>query len=296
LRAFEAAARLGSFSAAASEICVTHSAVSHQIRALEGSVGHKLFARKGPSITLTAEGAFLAEHVRLSLNGLAGAVHALALLESPEQLTIAAAPCFAARWLLPRLGRFRGRHPRLEVRILAATGAADFAREHADVALFFGDDPWPNLHCERFLDDEYFPVCSPTFQAACSPTTPRDLLRSALLCSNAEPWSSWLRVAGLDVPEPRSTLTFDDSAVMLQAAVDGMGIALARRSVVAEDLRRGALVRLFAVAAPATAGNYIAWASYAAPSSTVIAFRDWLVVEGRCAEPADHPRFVQVAA
>jgi LysR family glycine cleavage system transcriptional activator len=83
---------------------------------------------------------------------------------------------------------------------------------------------------------------------------------------------------------------------MLQAAVDGMGIALARRSVVAEDLRRGVLVRLFAVAAPATAGNYIAWAPYAAPSSAVIAFRDWLVVEGRCAVHADHPRFVQVAA
>jgi LysR family glycine cleavage system transcriptional activator len=286
LRAFEAAARLGSFSAAATEICVTHSAVSHQIRALEGSIGHKLFARKGPSITLTPEGTFLAEHVRLSLNGLAGAVHALARLESAERLTIAAAPSFAGRWLVPRLGRFRSRHPRLELRIHAATGPADFARDCADVALYFGDRPWPNLHCERFLDDEYFPVCSPTFQAGNWPATPRELVNSALLCSNAEPWTSWLRAAGLDIPEPRGALTFDDDAVMLQAAVDGAGVALARRSVVAEDLRRGALVRLFAIPAPAAAGNYVAWASHLPTSTKVIAFRDWLVAEALCAQDA----------
>ena len=287
LRAFDAAARLGSFSAAAAEICVTHSAVSHQIRTLEQALGRRLFVRRGPGVSLTPEGTFLAERVRHALTQLSGAVEALAPRDSRSRVTLGVASSVASRWLMPRLAGFRERYPDVEVRIHATRadlGPADFDRDPVDVAMCAGSGEWPGLVAVPVLHDEAFPVCSPAWPRAQRPAAPNDIAAFALLRADAEPWTPWLRAAGLDFPEPPDVREFNDPGIMLQAAAGGEGIALARRSLVEDDLRRGVLVRLFAVATPAPA-YFAAWPRDAQPTAAMLALREWLQAEGaaRCA-------------
>ena len=276
LRAFESAARLVSFTAAAAEICVTDSAVSHQIHALEAFVGIALFERHGPKVLLTEAGRQYAERIRSALAEIVEATRALDQARAVRHLRISAPPAFAARWLVPRIGGFKAQRPRLEVQILATTNLTDFVRDRIDLALHFGVGPWPALHAERFMGDERFPVCSPQLNGGALPREPRELPDFPLLRLTHVPWAPFLQAAGLAVPEPIAVLEFSDANAMLHAAIDGGGIALARRSIVECDLAAGTLVRLFAIAAPTEAANYIVWPDHILPSADMLAFRDWL--------------------
>src|SRR5436853_1369485 len=160
LRPFEAAARLESFSKAAAELHLTHGAVSHQVRALEEHLGTPLFARHGKRVTLTAAGRAFAERVRASLEELAAAAESLRARRE-DRLTVSVLPSFASRWLMPRLIRFMDANPQVAVTVDATTVLADFAADEIDIAIRFGVGPWPPLVCEKFLEDEYFPVASP---------------------------------------------------------------------------------------------------------------------------------------
>lgn len=277
LKAFETAARLGSFSRAAEEIHVTHGAVSHQVKALEELVGVALFARNGRRVALTADGKLLAERIRAALRSLSEAMESLAPRERDNRLTVSMLPSFAARWLMPRLGRFMEKHPDIAVNVHASLALVDFTRDGADMAVRFGHGGWPNVEAEKFMDDERFPVASPRLNRGKLPTRPAELAKFRLLSTDDEPWTPWFKAAGVKLREPEGPM-FNDAAMVVQAAVDGRGIAFARRSITEGDLAAGNLVRLFDIAVKAEESYYLVWPR-GKPPAKVLAFRDWILAE-----------------
>ncbi|TMH23100.1 MAG: transcriptional regulator GcvA [Betaproteobacteria bacterium] len=277
LRSFEAAARLQSFSRAADEISVTHGAVSHQVRSLERALGAALFLRNGRRVVLTTAGRHFAERVRAALQDLAEAAQFVRRSEHDRAVSVSMLPSFAARWLMPRLGRFMQRHPAIAVNIHTSNTLVDFQRDDVDLAIRIGSGRWPDLEAHKFMDEEYFPVASPRFNRGRLPAHPAELGKFQLMRSNDEPWTPWFRAAGVRLKEPHSVI-FTDSNLLLQAAVDGRGIALARSSIAAADLRAGKLVRLFKLAVPAHGATYLVWPKDRL-SANAILVRDWLLEE-----------------
>jgi LysR family glycine cleavage system transcriptional activator len=279
LRAFEAAARLESFSRAGDEIHVTHGAVSHQIKALEGFLDVTLFVRQSRRVVLTSEGRYFADRVRSALNQISEAAASLKRQTRPNRLTISVLPSFASRWLMPRIGRFMALHPGLEVQVEATASLANFARDGIDVAVRFGRGPWPGVHAEWFMDDVYIMVCSPKLNRGRLPKRPQDLARFPLLRTLREEWELWCKAAGIDLPPPTGGVEFDDAAMMLHQVVEGHGISLARRSIAEGDIARGTLVQLFDVTIPSQHSYYLVWPEHTAPSEKILAFQDWLLQE-----------------
>lgn len=277
LRAFEAAARLGSFSRAAEEISVTHSAVSHQVRALERSLGTALFKRNGRRVSLTEPGQQLAKRVGAALRDIADAAQLVRRRDRGRVLTITTLPSFAARWLMPRLGRFMEQHPEIDVNLHTSIALVDLERDEVDLAIRFGSGNWPGLEAQKFMDDELFPVASPTFNRGRLPARPAELAKFRLMRSDDEFWAPWFQAAGVKLPEPQSTV-FSDSAMLLQAAVAGSGIALSRRSIAEDDLRAKRLVRLFDISSPALGANYLVWPKGNLSANAAL-LRDWLLEE-----------------
>lgn len=277
LRAFEAAARLGSFSRAADEISVTHSAVSHQVRALERALGTPLFQRNGRRVALTEAGRHFSERVGAALRDIGEAAQFVRRGGRDKNfLTISMLPSFAARWLLPRIGRFMEQHPEIAVNIHSSLALVDFERDEVDFGIRLGRGQWPGLEAQKFLDDEFFPVVSPRYNGGRLPQRPADLGRFRLMKGH-EPWTPWFRAAGVKLEEPRGPV-FNDHALLMQATVDARGIALARRSIAEIDLRAGTLVRLFDVAVPSESANYLVWPKgRLSPNAALL--RDWLLEE-----------------
>ena len=280
LRPFEAAARLESFSRAAEELHLTHGAVSHQVRALEEHLGAALFARHGKRVVLTAAGRTFAERVRGALDEIARAADALRKRRE-DRLTVSVLPSFASRWLMPRLIRFMDAHPQVEVNVIASTALTDFAKDDVVIAIRFGVGPWPPLACERFLDDEYFPVASPKGKRGTLPKSPRDLLRMGIIREDRDYWGAWFDAAGVPIAEALAVRgpIFNDSTFALQAAARGEGIALARRSIVGEDLERGTLRRLFDIAVPSRERYWFVCPKEVAGMAKVRAFKEWVRAE-----------------
>lgn len=279
LRAFEAAARHQNFSRAAEEIHVTHGAISHQVRALEEELGVALFTRHGKRIAITADGERFAVILRKSLMDIALAAEALQAGAQQKRLTITALPSFAARWLAPRLGAFIELYPDTEVTLQSSNHLTNFVREPVDIGVRFGAGHYPGLSVELVMDDYYYPVVSPKFNGGCLPLTLKELARSALLRCDDEPWMPWFEAAGLDWPEPSGGLIFQDSSILVRAAVDGRGIALARHAIVVRDLEAGDLVRLFDIAVKCSSSYYLVCAPNALQKPHVQAFRTWLFDE-----------------
>ena len=280
LRPFEAAARLESFSRAAEELSLTHGAVSHQVRALEEYVGVPLFARHGKRVALTSAGRGFAERVRGALEEIAAAADQLRTRRD-DRLTVSVLPSFASRWLMPRLIRFMDAHPSIEVNVIASTALANFRNDEIDVAIRFGVGPWPALVCEMFLEDEYFPVASPKMNRGKLPRTPRELLAMRIIREDRDYWKPWFERAGVPIEEATAARgpLFNDSTYALQAAARGEGVALARRSIVAEDLERGTLVRLFDIPVASRERYWFVSAKETAQAPKVRAFRDWVRAE-----------------
>ena len=277
LRVFEAAARLESFSRAADEISVTHGAVSHQIRSLEHALGTALFLRNGRRVALTSAGRHFAERVRAALQDIAEAAQFVRRSEGDRAVSVSMLPSFAARWLMPRLGRFMQRHPSVAVNIHTSITLVDFRRDDVDMAIRIGSGHWPDLEAHKFMDEEFFPVASPRFNRGRLPRHPAELGKFQLMRSSDEPWAPWFRAAGVRLKEPQS-MVFTDSNLLLQAAIDGRGIALARKSIAEADVRAGRLVRLFKLAVPAQGASYIVWPKGRLSANATL-FRDWLLEE-----------------
>lgn len=279
LPVLEAAARLQSFSAAAAELNVTHGAISHQIRSLEDSVGVALFARQGRRVVLTAEGAAFAEAIRGALSKVSEAVEALSPIERERKLKISVLPSFASRWLMPRLGKFLEANPQYEISVEANQTRSNFTSDGVDVAIRFGTGPWPGLHSERLAGDSYFPVCSPKFRRGKLPTKPAQLVGLPLFRNDPELWEKWFAAAGLLAAPNPTGIDYNDAAIFLQQAIAGEGIALTRRSLIADDFNNGKLVRLFDVEIKSENDYHLVCLPQNANSRKVRAFRDWMTNE-----------------
>jgi LysR family glycine cleavage system transcriptional activator len=281
LRAFEAAARHLSFTLAAEEIHITQAAVSHQIKVLEQALGVRLFRRLNRAIRLTEEGQEFVSEVRKALNHLAIAVEKLTAPDAGGPLTVSVLPSFASKWLVPRLGRFRDKHPEIDVRIDPSNSLTDFRRDNVDLVVRYGQGEYEGLHSVRLMTEDIFPVCSPALlEGPNALSGPEDLRRHTLLHDDAYvDWAMWLLVAGVKGIGPRQGPFFTDSAMVVQAAVEGQGVALARGALAAGDIAAGRLVKPFDIAIPTKYAYYVLSPEATSHHPKIVAFREWLLEE-----------------
>ena len=243
LRAFEAAARHRSFKRAAQELSVTPAAISHQVRELEAGIGVLLFERRTREVVPTASALRLYPVLRDGFDAFADALQALVPAES-RTVTLTTTPAFATQWLLPRLPELQRLHPEIELRLHASDRAVDLAVDDVDLAVRYGDRPFPGHEAVRFADDRLLPVASP----ALGLRAPRDLVRHRLIhfewlrdAGDRPTWRDWLRAAGLEHDDASRGLRFSEVAHAIQAAVAGQGVALLNKVLVADALARGVL-------------------------------------------------------
>ncbi len=283
LRAFESAGRHLSFTRAAAELNVTQAAVSHQIKALEERLGVTLFKRQNRRLLLTDAGQAYLPSVRDTFEGLARATERLLARDRGGALTASVLPSFAAKWLVPRLGRFRAAHPDIDVRLSTDLSLSDFARNDVDVGIRYGQGGYPGLESVRLMTEELFPVCSPALLRGDKPLRkPSDLQFHTLLHDDFQvDWRLWLTAAGVKGIDPARGPTFTDSSMVIQAAVEGQGVALARSVLSASDLAAGRLVKPFEVSMPASWAYYLVYPPATRDSPKIAAFRTWLLAEAQ---------------
>lgn len=281
---FESAARHLSFSRAAEEINVTHSAISHQIKALEDWLGVTLFDRGARTLALTEAGQRFLPPVRAAFQQLAEAAQEVKFDPTGGPLTVSALPSLTMKWLVPRLYDFQARHPEIEVRISATDRLEPIGEGDVDIGIRYGRGSWPNLTSELLQADEIFPVAAPKLLAELGvPQSPRDLTRFSLISDNDwrraqfDFWPIWLAAAGIADLELRTGLKFNYSNLMLQAAMDGLGVALGNTMLAGDDLKAGRLVRLFDLSVKLETGYYIVYGKGALKQPKIKAFRDWLL-------------------
>ncbi|MGC2808789.1 MAG: transcriptional regulator GcvA [Bradyrhizobium sp.] len=282
LRAFEAAARHLSFTNAATELNVTQTAISHQIRRLEEELGVRLFVRQNRALVLTPEATEYLPGVRTAFNDLRFATDRLLRKDNENVLTVSTLASLAAKWLLPRLPAFQEAQPGIDVRITTSTALVDFKSSGVDAAIRYGRGHWPGLRADWLMADELFPVCSSALITGSKPLRcPEDLAQQTLLHTSAgynDDWRLWLTAAGLPANISKHPgLTFDLILVTVQAAIDGLGVAMGRTSYVEADIAKGRLVVPFKIALPADAGFYLVSPEARADSPKLSAFRHWLV-------------------
>src|SRR5258705_4074399 len=247
LKAFEAAARHESFTRAAQELCVTQGAVSHQVKALEQELGIKLFNRERQRLVITQAGRDYLAVVRDAFDRIALGTERLVQRQTSGALTISTSPDFAAKWLVYRLGRFAEAHPGIDLRVSATMHHIDFVREEVDVAVRHGDGNWSGLDAVRLCTEQLFPVCSPKLMSGRNRIAkPSDLLKTPLLhLDDSQAWSQWFDAAGVAGAELSHGLTLNRASMLIDAAIDGQGVALARTTLAAWDLINGRLARPF---------------------------------------------------
>ncbi len=283
LQMFEAAARHLSFTRAAEELNVTQTAVSHQIRRLEEQLGVRLFVRLNRKLALTREAQDYIPAIRTAFEDLRLATERLRRARADDVLTVSTTMSLAAKWLVPRLGRFQEANPGIDVRISTSMRLVDFRREEIDVAIRFGHGEWPGLRATWLMAEDIFPVCSPGLLAGAKPLArPEDLARHTLLHvgTRRDEWQLWLTAAGVPGElAARPSLTFDQRLMALQAAMDGLGVALGYQRIVEADLAAGRLVVPFDITAPRAgqAGYYVVAPRETADVPRIARFREWLL-------------------
>ena len=288
LRALEAAARHGSFTRAATELNVTQSAVSHQIRHLEDLWGLELFARDTRPLTLTKSGEALAPVARDFFARLSTTLESLRVEDAQGALKISTLDSFAMTWLVPRLSDFSARHPKIVVWISTKDDLVDFAAEDVDIGIRFGCGVYPGLHSSLLLREHVFPACSAALlKRLGTPSSPADLARFPLLLIHDEVisdhWGAWFAAAG--VPDfPINGPRFPNTNMALQAAIAGQGVVLLRSAHVDGGLGATGLVRLFDVHCPASLAYYLVCPEGAQERPRTAAFREWIQAEAARAQ------------
>src|SRR5262249_20957385 len=280
LKAFEAAARSESFTRAADELNVTQGAVSHQVKALEATLGLKLFNREHQRLTLTDAGRDYLGVVRDALDRIALGTNRLVQRQTSGVLTVSTAPDFAAKWLVYRLGRFAERHPEIDLRVSASAQHVDFAGEDVDLALRHGDGKWPGLNAVRLCSERLFPVCSPRLLAGRKRVAAAaDLLKFPLLrLGDWSTWTRWFAAAGISNVQAQGPI-IDRASLLIDAAVDGQGVALARTALAAWDLIHGRLIRPLDVSLRMANTYWIVCPEANAQLPKIATFRKWLLAE-----------------
>lgn len=280
LKAFEAAARSESFTRAAEELNVTQGAVSHQVKALEDILGLKLFHRERQRLFLTEAGRNYLAVIRDALDQIAIGTERLLQRQESGVITVSTSPDFAAKWLVNRLGRFAEKHPDVDLRISATTQYADFAREDVDIAIRHGDGNWPGLDVQRLYSERLFPVCSPRLVAGRNRISKAaDLLKFPLLrLEDAKNWTQLFEAAGVKTivgPGP----VLNRASMLIDAAIDGQGIALARTALAAWDLINGRLVQPVGVSLRMANTYWIVCPKAVSNVPKIATFRKWVFAE-----------------
>jgi LysR family glycine cleavage system transcriptional activator len=289
LRGFEAAARHLSFTKAAAELNVTPAAVSHAIRELELDFKVRLFERSSRVVRLTAAGETLSRAVAEGLGMIGRAVQRLRAVDGRPKLMVTTSPSLAAKWLVPRLDRFLDQHPEVDVRIDVSQRVVDFAEDGVDIAIRFGTGDYPGLVVERLFEETVFPVCSPNLLKSRHPLKePRDLKQHTLIHIEWDAqwatwpnWAMWLRAAGAPDIDATRGLHLSQTALALQAALDGHGVALGDSTLVADDLAARRLVRPFSMAlkGPSQFAYHLVHAPHRSEELLIKAFRRWILDE-----------------
>jgi LysR family glycine cleavage system transcriptional activator len=295
LKAFEAAARHGSFTAAAAELNVTQTAVSQLVKTLEERLGLPLFERRGNRLNLTARATLYLPALTDAFDRIEAATRSLTN-GGAREITLGCGPTFAMRWLIPRLPDFQRRHPDCEVRLSTSLTVTESQGgsplpDGVEVAVRLFDPARTDtgLTAEPLFTADLFPVCAPALAARLK--SPADLEQETLLEVRHAPgeWQEWLKAAGLPGLHPASTLSFDFHAFSLQAALDGAGIALARRPFVADDLAAGRLVAPFAISLPKGGAWCLIYRPEAADGAAFGKFRTWLMRQSAADTAGRHP-------
>jgi LysR family transcriptional regulator, glycine cleavage system transcriptional activator len=281
LKAFEAAARHESFTRAAEELCVTQGAVSHQVKALELELGIKLFNRERQRLVITEAGREYLTVLRDALDRIAVGTERLLQRQSSGVLTISTSPDFAAKWLVNRLGHFAEKHPNIDLRVSATLHHVDFAREDVDFAVRHGDGNWPGLDVVRLSAEHLFAVCSPKLLSGRNRLTkPADVLRFPLIhLDDRKDWAKWLEAAGVVGAELSHGPVLNRASMVIDAAIDGQGVALARTTLAATDLVNGRLVRPFAEDLRLSKTYWVICPKATTALPKIVTFRDWLLAE-----------------
>ena len=287
LRAFWAAARHGSFAAAATELHVTASAVSLQVRQLEDELGVKLFQRTPKGLVLSAQGAEILPGISDAFSQLQSTLIKNTSLDGVQTLTVSVAPSFATKWLLPRLDRFVSQNPDIDVRVLATMDLVDFNNEPIDLAIRYGRGHYPGLQSDLLMREAVFPVSSPKLLDGRDLGDLAGLLRASTLLHDDSPdqdptcpdWKSWLRAAGIDDVDWQRGPRFNQSNFVLEAAANGLGLALAKASLVQGDLAAGRLVQIAATQTQIELAYFIVYPADRAGHPAAVAFRQWIAAE-----------------
>jgi LysR family transcriptional regulator, glycine cleavage system transcriptional activator len=294
LRAFEAVVRLNGFSRAADELGMSQSAVSQHVRMLEDWTGQRLLVRGARASHPTDEGQRLADAVADGLGRIGEACQDLRSRgRSGTTLAVTCLPGFAINWLFPRLIRFDQAHPDISVSISTDPRPVSFAGGEADVAIRYGMGRYPGLFVRKLLGESLTPVCAPALLTGEAPLrVPADLARHSLLVDELKPvggrlpnWEFWAAQSGVTLPRPARIRRFGQSNMVVQAAIEGLGVALGRDALVMDALADGRLVRPFAL--PPVPSDYAFWLvcpEAALQRPAVRAFHDWVLAEAQACD------------
>jgi len=281
LRAFVVAGRRLNLAAAARELYVTASALSHQIRGLEESLGVSLFARKRQGLELTDAGRQLLPGLTEAFDRIGDTLASLQPARESNTLTVSMLSTFAMRWFIPRLSHFQQLHPEIEVRISTSVELVDFGREDVDCAIRSGRGQWPGTVSVRLFAEQLTPVCSPKLLQNRPIRTPADLADQTLLHAKLRPddWRVWLHAVGAGNLKPAHEQTFETRNFAIQAAIDGVGVAIIDPSLVTDELQTGRLAQPFRQTLPGDNAYYLVMPANRPESARLQAFRQWLLAE-----------------
>lgn len=290
---FEAAARHGSFTRAAEELRISQPAISHAVRALETDLGVELFERRHKGVSPTEAGRHLMEQASLGLTLIDQALRDVRKMNQGHQVTLAVSTATATWWLLPRIARFKQAHPDIELRCITTDTDPDLERERIDLAITLGAGEFARLRRWHFVDEEVYPVCSPSYAQRMAPLKdPQSLTRTTLLHIEQRyrprvDWAGWLAHFGVTLPRATQRFRFNDYSIVLQAAIEGQGVALGWRHLVEPLVAQGVLVRPIAQTLRTDQPLYLVAARGGQLSEDAVHLRDWLIREARGAAASE---------
>lgn len=284
LRAFESAARHLSFTKAADELAVTPGAISQQVKLLEDTTQVQLFHRSARGLALTEEGQAALPSLRDGFDRLAAAVRLMSQRRRAGRLAVSVAPSFASKWLVPRLDRFQEKHPEIDVYVHAGMELVDFSVDDVDLAIRYGQGQYGELSVEKLMEERIVPVCAPGLLTGHTPLKNlEDLAGHTLLHDDGADdeiatWTMWLKAAGAEVDGTRGP-RFNQSSLVIEAAVAGRGVALAKYALAEADLEAARLVIPFDLTSPTDFAYWIAHPPAKAALPEVKAFKTWIMEE-----------------
>lgn len=283
LRSFEAAARHGGFAAAADELCVSHSAISHQVKKLEQYLGVELFSREGKGVNLTTAGSEYYPAVRAAFDRMADATELVVAPHAPGIVTLQVYSTFAIRWLIPRLPEFQARYPEIRVRLHTSQSDVNFEHEDVDLCVMIGQPTHVELHYDYLFSSRIFPVCSPALLNGPIPLEhPQDLVNHNIIqvYPSRRDWQTWLQKMQVSGVNPNAGQQFDSYDLAWNTAIQGLGVALGMEPFVNRDIEAGLLVEIFPGETVRPEGGwYLACRKEKLDQKSIRQFRDWLITE-----------------